>query len=880
MIIDKKTHFKVKTVRRGFMIFLFSVVVMTLYNCKEKEVDTVFRSDFTSSYQRTWIGPQYWSNPIQDWQIFNGKLECLVSKKNRNVHVLTQKIDSIHGNLEMSVTFKLFNFNTDGNKNWIGFGLGSKGEFNDYRDDAIFGKGLNIGITTDGKLFIGTIPENGEENKMLKEQLKKELTLNVEVKYKDESYTIILSVLDIESTTPVHQIIKKNIDPKSLIGDLVLISNYENQTNPEHKSVAFKDWRISGSKLKTYKENTFGPIMFSQYTLSQGTLKLTAQMAPVSLSNKEKVHLQIKEGSNWKTIKSCKIDQDSRTSVFKIKKWDNSKDISYRLAYKIDNGKNKKEEFYREGVIRKEPLDKDEFIIAAFTGNDHLGFPHTEITDNVKKQDPDILFFSGDQIYEPSGGYGIQRSPLDKASLDYLRKWYMYGWSYRDLMKDRPTISITDDHDVYHGNIWGNNGKPTPREYGFGAKAQDAGGYKMPPRWVNMVQRTQTSHLPDPYDPTPVEQGIKTYYTDMFYGGISFAILEDRKFKSAPKELLGKADIWNGWVQNNSFDVKTEADVAEAKLLGDRQILFLKNWTSDWRYNTQMKVLLSQTIFSNVATLPEEALSDVVVPKLRIMKKGDYPPNDKPVSDFDSNGWPQTGRNKAIETIRKGFVFHLAGDQHLGSTIQYGTKQWNDGGYAFCVPSITNHWPRRWYPSKGMEKENSQKPKYTGDFEDGFGNKMTVYAVSNPLYTGKTPAKIYDRASGYGIVRLHKKEREITMECWPRGADILKGDSQQYEGWPIKIKQEDNYGKKTNTYLPEIQVKGITNPVIQITNEVTNEIVYTLRINGSTFLPKVFNKNHTYTLKIGKNIGDPLETKVFEKLKPNQKETLIVEFDE
>ena len=73
--------------------------------------------------------------------------------------------------------------------------------------------------------------------------------------------------------------------------------------------------------------------------------------------------------------------------------------------------------------------------------------------------------------------------------------------------------------------------------------AQDAGGYKMPPEWVNMVQRTQTSHLPDPFDATAVEQGIGVYYCNMNYAGISFAIIEDRKFKSAPKMLLPDAKV-------------------------------------------------------------------------------------------------------------------------------------------------------------------------------------------------------------------------------------------------------------------------------------------------------------------------------------------------
>ncbi len=46
------------------------------------------------------------------------------------------------------------------------------------------------------------------------------------------------------------------------------------------------------------------------------------------------------------------------------------------------------------------------------------------------------------------------------------------------------------------------------------------------------MERTETSHLPDPYDPRPLQQGIHRYHTDLVYGRVSFAVLEDRKFKT------------------------------------------------------------------------------------------------------------------------------------------------------------------------------------------------------------------------------------------------------------------------------------------------------------------------------------------------------------
>ena len=62
----------------------------------------------------------------------------------------------------------------------------------------------------------------------------------------------------------------------------------------------------------------------------------------------------------------------------------------------------------------------------------------------------------------------------------------------------------------------------------------------MPVEYVKEVERAQTSHLPDPYDPTPIQRGIGTYYTDLNWGRISFAIIEDRKFKTGPAERIPK----------------------------------------------------------------------------------------------------------------------------------------------------------------------------------------------------------------------------------------------------------------------------------------------------------------------------------------------------
>jgi hypothetical protein len=523
-----------------------------------------------------------------------------------------------------------------------------------------------------------------------------------------------------------------------------------------------------------------------------------------------------------------------------------------------------------EGRIPEEPGGEGDFIVAAFTGNHNvaspgvdrgffdweknLWFPHDDIVKHVQAHDPDFLFFSGDQVYE---GASPTRADLQDPYEDYLYKWYLWLWAFRDLTGSIPSVAIPDDHDVFHGNVWGAGGRATPPGL-TGAAAQDQGGYKLPPDWVNMVQRTHTSHLPDPWVSARSSGEIGTYFTDILYGGVSFAVLEDRKFKSPPKLLVPDAQVQNGWAQNPDFDARTESDTPGASLLGSEQEAFLEEWASDWTKGVWMKVALSQTIFENVATIPADAMSGSVIPSLPIPEPGTYVEGDKQAADMDSNGWPPAGRSRALRAMRKGFAVHLAGDQHLASTIQYGVDDFGDGPFALCVPSVANFWPRRWYPPRPGANREPGAPLYTGDFLDGFGNPMTVFAVSNPARWGREPAGLHDRAPGYGIARFNRSTREVSLEAWPRWADPASGDA-PYPGWPVRFRQEDGYGNAPFGFLPTLLFEGPIEPVVQVVSEAGGGILYTLRISDSRFTPRVFGPG-TYTVRVGEPGTDDMRT--------------------
>ncbi|MGB2823817.1 MAG: hypothetical protein WBF17_22755, partial [Phycisphaerae bacterium] len=138
----------------------------------------------------------------------------------------------------------------------------------------------------------------------------------------------------------------------------------------------------------------------------------------------------------------------------------------------------------------------------------------------------------------------------------------------------------------------------------------------------------------------------------------------------------------------------------------------------------------------------------------------------------------------------------------------------------------------------------------TGRYLDGLGNHITLFAYANPDPDRPKYGKWGARAAGHGIVRFNKKTRKITIECWPRGCDVSNPKHKQYPGWPITIDQADNYGREPLACLPTLQVTGQRDPVVQVIEEATGEIVYTLRINGTSYRPKVF-KDGTYTIKIG-----------------------------
>ena len=537
-------------------------------------------------------------------------------------------------------------------------------------------------------------------------------------------------------------------------------------------------------------------ICFCLYTTHNKILKLTAVLYPLKENEPRTVSLEIaRNNDDWQKVAQADVNPEGWTATFRVENHDDTKPARYRVSHAAGAK--------YEGALRRNPTDKDEIVVALFTGNGNSDRgPRADIVANVRHQDPDLLFFSGDQSYDHK---------------EHTAAFLLFGRQFGDIIRDRPTITIPDDHDVGQGNLWG--------EAGGAARVPgaDDGGYVMPPAYVNMVQRAQTAHLPDPYDPTPVRNNISVYYTALNVGGIDFAIIEDRKWKSGPNGLVPQQGPRPDHINDPAYD-RASVDLPEAELLGERQLKFLRAFGQNWK-GAEMKTVLSQTIFAGGAHIHGT-------------------PDNRLLADMDSNGWPQSGRAAALREIRRFFGFHMGGDQHLASVIHHGINQWEDAGYSFCCPSIVNYYGRWWHPIEQPINHDPKSPlPFTGRYYDGFGNKLTMHAYANPNENNF-------KAAGYGLVRFKKSTRSITMECWPRHVDVTKPDARQHPGWPITITQQDNYARKPIAHLPTLNITGLTDPVIQVIDESSNETVYTLRIKGSTFRPKIF-RDAPHTIHIG-----------------------------
>lgn len=248
----------------------------------------------------------------------------------------------------------------------------------------------------------------------------------------------------------------------------------------DHKrldSLAVGNWWDKKASGKTPPPPMLVPrdevVAFAVYTQDRGVLKMTAQLYPLKPDEAREARLEIKKDDQWTEIAKEEVLFPGWSAHFRVENWDGSKTVPYRVRHG--------EKAMFEGSIRKDPIDKETIVVANMSCNSSRTVgARPEILENLLLQDPDLLFFAGDQTYRHT---------------EHTAGWIEFGLQFREVLRDRPAICTPDDHDVGQPNLWGENGRLST------LPGNADGGFMFPAEYVNMVQRQQSWHLPDSPDP-------------------------------------------------------------------------------------------------------------------------------------------------------------------------------------------------------------------------------------------------------------------------------------------------------------------------------------------------------------------------------------------
>ena len=74
-------------------------------------------------------------------------------------------------------------------------------------------------------------------------------------------------------------------------------------------------------------------ICFALYTVHDNTLKLTAQLYPLSDSDPKTVRLEIEKDGKWTEVARTNVIEAGWTAPFRVENWDDSKSYKYRVAH-------------------------------------------------------------------------------------------------------------------------------------------------------------------------------------------------------------------------------------------------------------------------------------------------------------------------------------------------------------------------------------------------------------------------------------------------------------------------------------------------------------------------------------------------------------------
>ena len=245
---------------------------------------------------RPWIGPEFWTNPLMNWELSDGRIENTHGGWVNEVHSLTHQLREGDGTFHMSVRLGLLEDPPRSHQElgFAGFKIGAVGHRNDYRANILHGlqngfcrelmqrPPVMAGIVSDGRLLVGSRLSN---RRLTAEQMKNAV-LKLDVKVVGSNVKTRLSVWHADREIAVLEATRER---EALLGNVAIACHGLNPPENfnrdgrviDHARFWFSEWQLSGNNVEASPGQTIGPILWSQYTLHENTLKLMAFFVPM-----------------------------------------------------------------------------------------------------------------------------------------------------------------------------------------------------------------------------------------------------------------------------------------------------------------------------------------------------------------------------------------------------------------------------------------------------------------------------------------------------------------------------------------------------------------------------------------------------------------------
>jgi alkaline phosphatase D len=211
------------------------IILLSITSCTNQ---INYFENFNNTNDRIWIGKDYWSIPLEDWKVEDGKLHCAGHVPQARVNLLTHVLSADEGEFEASVIISLTEKGDVPGS--AGFLIGLEDEEDpDVRAACYFGKGIPAGVSAKGYAFL-------KDNKV-----------DLPEKFDFEEFNITLKGSDkrlkMEVTDKNGLRVKDlSVSTQSIRGLVAIATNLHTGDNekPGNSNFSFDNLKLAGSKVE------------------------------------------------------------------------------------------------------------------------------------------------------------------------------------------------------------------------------------------------------------------------------------------------------------------------------------------------------------------------------------------------------------------------------------------------------------------------------------------------------------------------------------------------------------------------------------------------------------------------------------------------------